>query len=51
MYDRRASSSMYQNFPSYSMNAKTTSYKQIISKEHVQDLVGRETPGVGAYHH
>ncbi len=33
---KKMSGSYYRNFPSYTMlNSKQTSYKQIISKEHV----------------
>ena len=34
----------------YSITAnKKTPYKQIISKEHVVDMVGKDAPGVGTY--
>eukprot|EP00347_Sterkiella_histriomuscorum_P012301 403369113 len=47
--DKKSHISFYKNFPSYTINPNAMSYKQIISKEHVQDLQGKDSPGVGAY--
>ena len=47
--ERRAYQSQIKNAPSFSIKHGNQSYKQIISKDHRQDLVGRETPGVGEY--
>ena len=44
--------SLVRNPPSYSIcNLKKSPYKQIITKEHVQDLIGKDAPGVGSYSH
>ena len=48
--ERKEINSMLKNAPSYSINnLKNSPYKQIISKEHVQEMLGKETPGVGSY--
>lgn len=41
--------SRYLNFPIYSFKGKTITYKQVISKNHIVDATGIETPGVGQY--
>jgi hypothetical protein len=42
--------SRLRNPPAFSINGpKNPTYKHVISKEHVVDLLGKETPGVGAY--
>ncbi len=39
-----------KNSPMYSINCnKRVPYKQIITKEHVQDMIGKDAPGVGSY--
>ena len=46
---KKTNISFYKNYPSFSMAKNQVSYKQVISKEHIQDVIGKETPGVGHY--
>ena len=48
-FDKPTHVSQYKNFPSYSFTQGSIPYKQVISKDHVQDIQGKESPGVGAY--
>lgn len=41
--------SFYKNNPSYSIRENKVSYKQIVTKAHVQDMQGKDAPGVGTY--
>lgn len=47
--EKKTNVSFYKNFPSYSIVNSGMSSKQIISKQHIQDLIGKDTPGVGTY--
>jgi hypothetical protein len=47
--DRKEVVSNLKNAPSFTIKQKKITYKQVITKEHVQDMLGKETPGVGAY--
>jgi len=40
--------SQYKNFPTYSFSPRSSN-KNIITKDHIQDFIGKDTPGAGAY--
>jgi hypothetical protein len=48
--ERKEFCSQLKSSPSYSINAnKKLPYKIIITKEHVQEMLGKDAPGVGSY--
>lgn len=47
--EKREVTSQLKNSPSYTIHPRLTTYKQVITKEHVQDMLGKDAPGVGHY--